>query len=226
RVDRFGQKSKEVHCTMLYGQDNPVDGFVLNVILRKAETIREKLGVMVPLPSDQQRISQALIKATLLRGRQAELNSQQLDLGLEAQIEAELKPLTTAWEDAMEKAKTNRTVFAQRRIKPEEVLPEWRRQLDLIGDEHAIARFVANACARLGSALEPSRGIWRFVPANLPDTLRERLAEERLDKSHAIDFHYPPAQGALFIHRTHPLVSILADSLLEGALQDETPLAA
>ncbi|WP_221028906.1 SNF2-related protein [Actomonas aquatica] len=226
RVDRFGQKSQDVHCTMLYGQDNPVDGFVLNVILRKAETIREKLGVMVPLPSDQQRISQALIKATLLRGRQAELNSQQLDLGLEAQIEAELKPLTTAWEDAMEKAKANRTVFAQRRIKPEDVLPEWRRQLDLIGNEHAIARFVANACARLGSALEPSRGIWRFVPGNLPGTLRERLAEERLDKSHTIDFHYPPAQGALFIHRTHPLVSILADSLLEGALQDETPLAA
>ena len=33
RVDRFGQKAKEVRCTMLYGQDNPVDGFILHVIL-------------------------------------------------------------------------------------------------------------------------------------------------------------------------------------------------
>ena len=31
RVDRFGQQAPEVRCTMLYGQDNPVDGFVLNV---------------------------------------------------------------------------------------------------------------------------------------------------------------------------------------------------
>lgn len=30
RVDRFGQQAPEVRCTMLYGQDNPVDGFVLN----------------------------------------------------------------------------------------------------------------------------------------------------------------------------------------------------
>ena len=30
RVDRFGQQSPEVRCTMLYGEDNPVDGFILN----------------------------------------------------------------------------------------------------------------------------------------------------------------------------------------------------
>ena len=29
RVDRYGQRATEVRCTMLYGQDNPVDGFVL-----------------------------------------------------------------------------------------------------------------------------------------------------------------------------------------------------
>ena len=34
---------------MLYGQDNPVDGAVLQVILRKAESIRKELGVLVPL---------------------------------------------------------------------------------------------------------------------------------------------------------------------------------
>jgi hypothetical protein len=35
---------------MLYGQDNPVDGFVLNVILRKGEAIQKELGVLVPCP--------------------------------------------------------------------------------------------------------------------------------------------------------------------------------
>lgn len=44
RVDRFGQQAPEVRCTMLYGQDNPVHGFVLTVILRKGEAIQERTG--------------------------------------------------------------------------------------------------------------------------------------------------------------------------------------
>ena len=44
RVDRFGQPSKTVRATLLYG-DNPIDGAVLQVILRKAARIREELGV-------------------------------------------------------------------------------------------------------------------------------------------------------------------------------------
>ena len=36
RADRFGQASKIVRALMLYGENNPVDGAVLRVILRKA----------------------------------------------------------------------------------------------------------------------------------------------------------------------------------------------
>ena len=43
-----------VRTLMLYGENNPVDGAVLRVILRKAEKIRKELGVAVPLPSRQQ----------------------------------------------------------------------------------------------------------------------------------------------------------------------------
>jgi superfamily II DNA/RNA helicase len=71
RVDRFGQQAPEVRCTMLYGQDNPVDGFVLNVILRKGEAIQKELGVLVPMPEDKQRINQALVKAALMKRQPA-----------------------------------------------------------------------------------------------------------------------------------------------------------
>ena len=43
RVDRFGQPSPSVRVLMLYGANNPVDGAVLRVILRKAEKIRKEL---------------------------------------------------------------------------------------------------------------------------------------------------------------------------------------
>lgn len=224
RVDRFGQKAGQVRCTMLYGQDNPVDGFILNVILAKAERIRNELGVHVPLPQDTERMNSAMIKAALLKRSRIRGSSAQLDF--DKLLGGELQPLNVAWEDAYEKARANRTVFAQRRIKPEEVLPEWRRQLDLIGDEAAIARFVKNACARLNAPLEPVRHAWRFLPRHLPGSLRERLAEEGLDQEMLIDFHYPPDGRGRFIHRTHPLVALLADHLLEGSLQDDSPAAA
>src|SRR5581483_9400917 len=69
RVDRFGQKRPIVRATLLYGANNPVDGAVLEVILRKAEKIRQELGVPVPLPDDGHTLTQALMKAVLLRKR-------------------------------------------------------------------------------------------------------------------------------------------------------------
>lgn len=78
RVDRFGQQAAEVRCTMLYGQDNPVDGFVLNVILRKGEAIQKELGVLVPMPEDELRINQALVKAALMKRGESRPSAPQL----------------------------------------------------------------------------------------------------------------------------------------------------
>jgi hypothetical protein len=58
------------------------------------------------------------------------------------------------WKDAAEKAKKNRTVFAQRRLKPEDVLPEWHKSLAAIGGREDVQRFTGRALARLGSGLE------------------------------------------------------------------------
>jgi hypothetical protein len=52
-----------------------------------------------------------------------------------------LAPLQAQWRDALEKAKANRTVFAQRRIKPDEVLPEWHKQQKALGTHADVSRF-------------------------------------------------------------------------------------
>ena len=52
RVDRFGQASPVVRVLTYYGADNQIDGIVLNVPLRKHKTIRDSLGVSVPVPVD------------------------------------------------------------------------------------------------------------------------------------------------------------------------------
>ena len=218
RVDRFGQQADEVRCTMLYGQDNPVDGFVLNVILKKGEAIQKELGVLVPMPEDEARINQALVKAALMKRSDSRTASPQIafDFGEPEQL---LAPLQTQWRDALEKAKANRTVFAQRRIKPDEVLPEWHKQQQALGTQADVSRFLQSACVRLGSPLEIGRKqTARFLPQHLPEALRQRLADEGIDKPQLIDFSE--------LHRSHPLVGLLAQHLLEDALGGERPLAA
>lgn len=217
RVDRFGQKAREVRSTMLYGEDNPVDGAVLQVILRKAESIRKELGVLVPMPDNEGKLTQALMNAVLLR-KGAPLNAQsQLDLFGEPAKEIDL-----AWQSAKEKAKQNRSIFAQRRLKPEDVLPEWQKSSAVLGGEADVERFVSRATSQLGAPLQPVKQHFKLLTEHLPPAVQERLAAEGLSGTLRIDFHQPAAQGAAFIHRTHPLVAVLADTLLEQAL-DATP---
>jgi superfamily II DNA or RNA helicase len=208
RVDRFGQERPVVRATLIYGANNPVDGAVLDVILRKAAKIREELGVPVPVPDDGHTLTQVLLKAVLLkrRGGDDTSNTKQLQL------------FDENWKDAAENAKKNRTVFAQRRLKPEDVLPEWNKSLAAVGGREDVKRFVGRALARLGSGLEPLRRGFKAPLGALPEDLRERLELEGLMGSILVDFAYPPAPRCRSVQRSHPLVSVLAEALLERTL--------
>ncbi len=221
RVDRFGQQAKEVRSTMLYGEDNPVDGAVLQVILRKAESIRKELGVLVPMPDDQGKLTQALLNAVLLRKHNALGHKAQasFDFGEPAQA------IETAWQSAREKAAKNRSIFAQRRLKPEDVLPEWRKSAAVLGTAEDVQRFVTRAMAQFGAGLEPYRQHFKAPLEALPSALKERLAADGLAGTLRIDFKQPAAQGATLIQRSHPLVVALADTLLEQALDSHNTQA-
>ena len=178
RVDRFGQPSGTVRATLLYG-DNPIDGAVLQVILRKAARIREELGVPVPVPDEGHSLTQALLKAVLLRrrGRSAAAEGRQLEL------------FERHWEDTTAKARRNRTVFAQRRIRPDEVLPEWRKSLAAVGSRDDVQRFAGRALARLGSGLEPLGRAFKVPTAPLP---------AEVARAPATTIRRPPRCGCFF----------------------------
>lgn len=224
RVDRFGQRSGKVRALMLYGADNPVDGAVLQVILRKADSIRKALGISVPMPEDETRISQAIMQTVLLTRDELKHNLS-LDFGFDSQqaIEADLD---SKWQNAQDKARRNQTIFAQRALKPEEVIPEFARMSEVLGDEADVRRFVTAACQALNAPLGQYKQVMRLPYAELPEPLRDRLAQSGIDSLRNIDFSYPPAGLAEHIHRTHPLVAGLADQLAEEALKGDGSAAA
>ncbi|APV51636.1 helicase SNF2 [Betaproteobacteria bacterium GR16-43] len=222
RVDRFAQPKPVVRATLMYGKNNPVDATVLEVILRKAKKIRDELGVPVPVPDDGHSLTQALMQAVLLRRKTAGrgVGTMELDFGEMPAVQA----LDVAWTDLAEKARKNRTVFAQRRLQPAEVLPEWEKMQGALGNTDDVQRFLQRAFARIGSGLlsrntkEPPS--FRANLSMLPEHLRERLLAEGLQGTLGISFVPRPAAGTRFVHRSHPLPGILAEGLLEASLAD------
>ena len=176
RVDRFGQKSATVRSVLIYGENNPVDGAVLNVILRKARAIEKQTGVRVPLPDDNGSLTKALMSAVLLRAQK----DKQLTLDLDFGESEEARQIEMAWLNASENEKQSRTIFAQHALKPEEVAKEWGATQAALGGYDDTERFVTHAMKRLNAALVPlSRGGY-LAPVHLtPETFRERFVAEK-----------------------------------------------
>jgi len=214
RVDRFGQLSKIVRSLLVYGENNPVDGAVLEVILRKAEKIQKATGVPVPLPDDDRKVTQAVLKALLLRrkdvrdgrGRQMSLDFDDVPL---------VKEMEQKWLDAAERERANRTVFAQRSLRPEEVRPEWERTRGILGRPEEIETFVRRGLARLNIPhVQLDGGGIRLDGTRLPQTIADRM-----DIPVTGTIRLIPTGGTTdHLHRTHPLVSALADLLIERSL--------
>ena len=215
RVDRFGQMSNEVKCALLYGQDNPVDGIVLKVISKKAQEISDSLGVSVPVPEDDRRVSLAIMKAGIFQSGAHSPNVPQ-QLGLFDEIERRerealeaLRGLEAKWQDAAEKEKANRAKFAQRILKPENVLPEWKKVETAFGSVEDVRAFTKGALAELGC----------HTLSSLPSQIVHRLQENGAELPQ--DLRYDD------LTRAHPLVTSLAGYVLESALDpvDEKPIA-
>lgn len=213
RVDRFGQPAPEVRSVLMFSPDSAIDGAVLDVILRKAEAIREATGVTVPLPDERGPVTDALMAAMMLR-RGGERGQLALDLRLDDGTRA----MEQRWRDAQENERKSRARFAQNAMKPQEVAPEWAKARDLLGGPEAALAFVEAAMARFDAPLEQKRQIQLAHVHGLDRRLRERLEERGLSGSLKLATSEPVPSGTGLLTRTHPLTSTLAEALVEGAL--------
>ncbi|NJL22428.1 MAG: DEAD/DEAH box helicase [Leptolyngbyaceae cyanobacterium SM1_3_5] len=217
RIDRYGQTAAIVKSYLLYGQDNPVDGAVLDVLIRKAVQIHKTLGITVPVPIDSATASEAVFKSLFDRATDAE----QLSLLNLLDDATAIDQVHKSWDRAVKREKISRTRFAQRSIKPEEVEQELIESDRILGDEQDVERFVRSACERLGSSLVKQKNGWLLKSP--PEAVRSILG----DRSRLLSFTTPTPEGVEYVGRNHPLVERLASYLLENALENsQDPIAA
>lgn len=220
RVDRYGQTlSKVVRTIRYFSPDNPVDGVVIRVLLDKAREIRRTLGTYVPVPDESETVTQAVLNALFLGGRRFE---EQLLLGFEPPDVVDLK---RRWDEAADREHVNRTRFAQRAMKPEEVRRELEAADDVLGDPGAVRTFVLEASQRFDLPIAPHPGkedVFRVgigpeTLAILPEAIKFVLPSTK-PRHWDISFVSPTPEGAEYVGRNHRFVAALAQYLMEEAL--------
>lgn len=224
RVDRFGQERPEVRVVTYYGTDNPIDGVILDVLIRKHKNIKSDLGVTVAVPGSSEQVARALFEGALFRKG---TGVQQLSLFGDEESKATIAKIHGEWENARDREKASRSRFAQHTLSPEAVASELQSVRAAIGRSEDVARFF-NTVLRLANVPVQTKG--KAVTVHLgneaPRALRQAIGRDELFTG---CFDLPLEEGELYLGRTSPVVEGLASWTLDQALdpvaRDAKPVA-
>jgi len=221
RVDRFGQTAPIVKAYLLYGSDNPIDGIVLEVILRKVREIKRAIGINVPFPEDSKSIIDTIAQALLVNPdrristhrieNQLSFDFDEFDEAKAAKLEASDKMDRMA-----EQEKTSRSIFAQNAIKAHEIEADLKETDEAIGDPQAVREFVCTTVNNLlGAQIVEFRDGYKLFTNNVPPALRSTLAT---DEQLLVSFDSPTPDGYQYIGRNHAFVEQLCQLVLANTI--------
>jgi hypothetical protein len=214
-----------VKTCFFYGTDNPIDGVVLDVILRKVREIRRSTGITVPFPEDSRSVIDTITQALLINpDRRITVRRDSAQTQFDFSEFDEARDLKLKISDELQKAeareKASRSIFAQHAIKAHEIEGDLRDNDLAIGDPRAVEAFVfASVNNLLGAEMRPTNTGYRLVTTNLPDVLKAELTKNRgLPENLAISFVSPTPGGHLYLGRNHPFVEALCQLLMSRSL--------
>jgi superfamily II DNA or RNA helicase len=220
RVDRYGQTKPVVKAHLLYG--SPIDGIVLDVILRKVREIKKATGINVPFPENSQSIIDTIAQALLVNPDRKIATRQ-----LEDQMEFDFQDFAEAQEAKVQASdklnrladqeKASRAIFAQNAIKAHEIEQDLKDTDDAIGDPKAVEEFVFGTINNLlGAQLIEFKDGYRLFTNNLPATLASTLPAN--DGEILISFKSPTPPKFQYVGRNHPFVEQLCQLVMANTI--------
>ncbi|MFF3589046.1 DEAD/DEAH box helicase [Streptomyces sp. NPDC002387] len=224
RVDRYGQKRDQVRVITMFGDDNGIDGKVLEVLFKKHRQIKKDLGISVSVPDETASgVTDAVVEWLLLHGRQG---SQESLFEMDGHQES-FDRIEREWSSAAEREKTSRSKYAQRAIHPEEVAREVTAVRAALGGAEEVHGFALEALRDLEALVrDPRDGSGDFTaqvggtPAGLRDALAATLGNRLVEEDREIPFRTTPAiaRGEAALVRTDPAIGAIASYVLDSAL--------
>ncbi len=212
RVDRFGQAKPKIRVVTYYGVDTRIDGIMLEILLRKHKRIQTALGISIPMPVDSRQIIEAIFEGLLLR--EGSGSGGKMLPGFEEFITPTRERLHREWDNASEREKRSRTMFAQESIRFEEVEQEFREVQAAVGSGADVRRFVHDAVQTHQGRISGADTV-EIDLSESPAVLRDLLGDPKKLQG---KFDLPVGEGVEYFSRTHPLVQGLADYVMQTAL--------
>ena len=231
RVDRFGQLSPTVKACLLYGADNPIDGIVLDVIVRKVREIKRATGINVPFPEDSQSIIDTITQALLLNPERRistrdDKNQLIFDFGDLPEASQAKAAVSRKLEEAAEREKISRSIFAQNSIQARDIEEDLKAVDEAIGDPKAVEQFVTGVLQNLfGVQVQKDRKEdgYTISTGNMPPQLHNILPTG----SHVqVSFVSPAPKGFHYIGRNHRFVEQLCQIVMANTLDRQSNGAA
>ncbi|MCS6905961.1 MAG: helicase-related protein [Bacteroidia bacterium] len=226
RVDRFGQFSPRVEIRLLYGKNNPIDGAILDVLIKKAREIRQTIGITVPFPEDSSSVMKAITSAILLKDFEIE---KQPDLSSISEISIQKKQIAQAYEEVIQKEQTIRSIFSHSQINAEVLRNFLEEATSATGGADDVEKFVLQTFTFWGCEIEkleeffdknPAQiRLYRIHKPNMPSFFQDFFSKN--GTSFQVAFHAPAPNGYQFIGRNHPFIESLTLYLLNATLEKE-----
>jgi ERCC4-related helicase len=205
RVDRFGQTAPIVKTYMLYGKDNLMDEFVMEVLIRKVREIHKSTGVTISIGEDTENLMTQAARKILFGIDGSE--GKQLQLFAEETVRNEL-------DLAKKKGENLRSIFAHDNIKPETIEADLKAVDEAIGDLNSVADFVIESLEYLGATCIKVENGYIIQTSNLPGHLKGHFGNAQEIK---ISFESPTPHGFRYIGRNHLFVEQLCHFMLSLA---------
>jgi len=216
RVDRYGQAADWVYAYLLWGEDNPIDRVVLNVLIKKVRDIQKATGVSIVIGDQNKSIMDSVLKEVLLDPSKAQHTKNQITMDFGDEVSNVDKIITNQLEQAKLKAEKLRSIFAKESIDPKTIEDELKEVDEVIGDVKTVESFVVQSCRSLGAIVNQDLEGYSLDPSNLPEHLKRTLPEVH---EIPLSFESPTPRGRVYIGRNHNFVEQLAQIIMSLAFE-------
>ena len=222
RIDRFGQTSKSVLISTMYAENNPVDNIILNVLYKKQDEIKKKLGVYLPIADNDATLMESIMERimTINAPTQTEFMQMSLfdteDFFVEDQEERErqLKRIE-------ENERISHTYFAHnnKQMDPTRLVASLEEAKSVIGGVKDTENFVITELRDAGVNIKKDGNMcYHFNQLELPANLRHYFPVTGSAGVLRISFASPTPKGYMYIGRNHIFVEDLSRAVVNDTI--------